>query len=73
MKTKNNLQLQQEGYTGLQGAQNQVHKVLREMTSGTPIHYQVHSSSQESVIIFMGNGICATLHIQVLKPMHKGR
>lgn len=70
METKNNstLQLRQEGYTGLQGAQNQVHKVLRDMTGITPIHYQVHSSAQESVIVFMGNGICATLHIQRYNP-----
>ena len=68
-KTTQELQLTKSGYIGLQVAQNQIHKVLKRLIGGTPIHYQHHVSTQESVMVFMGNGICATLHIQEFKPV----
>ena len=64
--------LKHQGYIGLQIAQQQIHKVLREMTCGTPIRFQFHASDSETVIVLIGNGICATLHVQPLRIEKKG-
>ncbi|MDH6355461.1 hypothetical protein M2132_001804 [Dysgonomonas sp. PH5-45] len=66
------LPLTHSGYVGLQVAQKLVHKVLKGMTGITPIRLEHRETDSESAIIFAGNGIVATLHIQKINFERKG-
>ena len=59
--------LKHQGYIGLQIAQQQIHKLLMEMTFGTPILFQFHASDSQTVIVLIRYGIFATLHVPPLR------
>lgn len=64
MKTKNNLELVKSGYIGLQAAQEQTNKVLRNMRVGTPIHYITQESETTTITTYQGNGIKTTVIVE---------
>lgn len=72
MKTKtqlsNELQIIHQGEVNPTAAKATVGRIITEMAAGQPLQCQQHSSSIESIFVFIANGLCATLHIQAFNP-----
>ena len=69
----NELQLKKEGFVGLMVAKETISRQLRKMSiPGIPIKVQEYATGNESMFVFIANGICATLHIQPFNPATKG-
>lgn len=71
MKTES-FQTHRSGEVKTVNAVATIHKVLEQISSGGKIHCQMTNSDDESVLVFIGNGICATFDIQEFQPMQEG-
>ncbi|MDR1716325.1 MAG: hypothetical protein LBS20_10810 [Prevotella sp.] len=62
----------QQGSVKVVNALATIHKILDEMAPSGTLDYIVESKKNETLYVFIANGICATLHVQVFNPVQEG-
>jgi len=65
-KTSHNLKLINKGGVTLKSAKKTANYILQQMSQGEKFDCEHHGSDNETVFVFIANGLCCTLHLQPL-------